>query len=249
MESVANEKPTLTELEVAIDEAMQASEGNKASAAKLLGASRDTIVARIKGSPILSAKWISRKEKDEAALATTPTAEASINGMSPVAGEQIAPVLLTEKAAEAQYESLKKSMQATGLSADTTDHALAVHRFYDQHHQHMMTLLGGGIVYCATKTLEMAQRLEREQYPDEFSIEGMLVKSGQRVTDDTILRCYEHYEKRSLAAMNMSLMATKLAAAKNESGGKGRRSKPGFSPMRVQVVAQPGSNLSIGEKS
>lgn len=247
MESVAASPGTLTEVEALIDSAMTASGGSKSEAAKAIGVTRDTIKTRIQNSPTLKAKWVTPKQKKEFALEGTPTTDASIQALSPVAGEKVTPVLLPEKVAAEELIRLQKAMEATGMDTPTTDHAMALHAFYESHAKAGLSLLGGGIVYSATKLLEIVRRLEKEPYPDECSYEGTLLKSGMRTTDETILRCLDLHGRKSLEAMNMALMQQKLVAAQG-GAGKQKRSKPGFQPMRVQVLAQPGSNLTIGEK-
>jgi hypothetical protein len=153
---------------------------------------------------------------------------------------------LTEEQAQALMEQKhKEGLLLMGLREKSATLAINMQNYHARHQAHSMGILSGGLVRAALETMEMVERLKANPYDDETSLDGVLVKSGAKATDEMILRALDAYGRKVLEYGNSEVLRRKLAA--DSGGGKGGKSKPKFgaAPMRTQVLAQPGSNVNF----
>lgn len=253
--------PTVPE-EVNIDLAMKHANGNKTLAAKALGISRDAFVARLKKFPALSMKWIKPRDPngcktnvlavEEASGLNVPDKYQSISAENKLQGKAIQKVVLSEEEIAAQIEAQKlktrEDLAATGLDDDGINATMAVHQFYLNHSQHAMSMLGGGMMFASSELLSLIKHLKDHPYDDEVTPDGgQIVKQGRRATHDMILRAISEHRNSALGFANLELLKRKIQAVSGgASGGAGKKkAKTAFSPMRANVLAQPGSTVVL----
>lgn len=213
--------------------AMLHSEGDFDKAAEALGMKKAKLKKMMWHFPELITRWGTSGQVQALKAKTT----APFHAAKAVTQEQ-AEVLMEEKHRE--------GLVMIGLKDKSADLAVALQRYHVRHQQQAMGILSGGLVRAGMEALEMINRLKATPYPDEVSFDGALVKSGAKSTDEMILRALETYGRKVLEYGNAEILRRKLSEVSNGAGnGKKSRPKFGAAPMRTQVLAQPGSNVTL----
>lgn len=225
----------------AIDLAMIHSKGNVTAAAQVLEMELKELKTKVRRSKYLRARWV--KEPVRVTKAVPPPAP-------PVHVPTAAELTENLDAATAAYEE-----QLRTITNDDNQANLGSRLFRLQmgHSIHGMALLGGGMQRAAMQLITLIDHLRTHPYPDEYTPDGVLVRSGQRETDQMILRAQQEYGRRSTEYAQITMMTAKTQQimALNNAGKNGNAKpsrKPGFSPMRplsTQVLAQPGSTVVL----
>lgn len=214
---------------LALHLAMVHSGGDYQKAADALGVTKTKLREMMRPFPQLRTRWGRSRP-------------GNVRQTHPFRGEQA----LTEEQAHAMMEQKhKEGLLLMGLREKSATLAINMQNYHARHQMHSMGILSGGLVRAALETMEMVERLKTTPYDDEVSLDGVLVKSGAKATDEMILRALDAYGRKVLEYGNSEVLRRKLAA--DSGGSKAGKSKPKFgaSPMRTQVLAQPGSNVTF----
>lgn len=222
----------------AIDLALIHTKGNVVQAAQAANLGLKELKQRVRQSKYLRARWV----KEPPAKVTK-----AVPPHVPTAAE------LTENldAATAAYQEQLKTITNDDSQADLGSRLFKLQM---GHSVHGMALLGGGMQRAAMQLISLIDHLRTHPYPDEYTPDGVLVRSGQRETDMMILRAQQEYGRRSTEYAQITMMTAKtqqimaVNSAKNGNNGAKPSRKPGFSPMRplsTQVLAQPGSTVVL----
>lgn len=220
----------LPEPALALHLAMVHAGGDYKKAAAALQLTQEKLKRLMRQFPELVTRWLRNpgKQRDKALPA--------------FAGKQI-----TEEEAEKIMEQKhRQGLILLGLKEKSADLAVNMQAYHVRHQARSMGILNGGLVRAAMETMEMVDRLKAQPYDDETSLDGVLVKSGAKATDEMILRALDAYGRKVLEYGNAEVLRRKLQAEMGGAGqGKKQRPKFGGAPMRTQVLAQPGSNVTF----
>ncbi len=214
--------------------AMLHSAGDFGKAAEALGLKRTKLKKMMWHFPELITRWGKDTQVQTLKAKTTPAPFSASKQMTQEEAEQL------------MEEKHREGLVMIGLKDKSADLAVALQRYHVRHNQQAMGILSGGLVRAGMEALEMINRLKASPYPDEVSFDGALVKSGVKATDEMILRALETYGRKVLEYGNAEILRRKLSEVSNGAGaGKKNRPKFGAAPMRTQVLAQPGSNVTL----
>lgn len=215
---------------VQTDLAMTHCKGSIEKAAEVLEKTPKEIQAVINRYPALAAKWIRVRGKK---LKTKNAFQGDLQVSEEQANKEV-------------EEGLhKQRLMDLGLKEDEAKLALSMQNYHTVHQLNSMAILSGGLVKMGMEAMAMVGRLKQNPYEDEMTPDGMLVRSGRRETDAMILRALEAYGKKTLEYYNAESVRRKLSAVTGD-GGKGKgKARFGAAPMRAQVLAQPGSNVTL----
>lgn len=215
---------------IQVDLAMTHCKGSYEKAAEVLEQTPKEVQAIINRYPPLAAKWIRVRGKK---LKT----KNAFQGDMQVSEEQ------ANKEVEEGLH--KQRLMAIGLKEDEATLALSMQNYHTVHQLNSMAILSGGLVKMGMEAMAMVGRLKQNPYEDEMTIDGQLLRSGRRETDAMILRALEAYGKKTLEYYNAEAMRRKISSTA-EGAGKGKmKARFGAAPMRTQVLAQPGSNVTL----
>ena len=234
-----------------IDLAMVHCDGDRELATKALGLpSSKELWHLMAKSKYLSGRWLRQPVrpdpmKPETTKAVHITPKAHIAQGVLLTGDEL------EKKMEIDAEKFRKSLNGIKLNADEADLGSKLFQLQMRHGFHGMALLGGGLQRAAMQLITLIDKLRETPYPDEFTPDGMLLKSGQRETDNMILKAQAEYGKRATEYAQIMLLTQKTQklasdASGGNKGGPGR-GKPGFGPKPTQVLAQAGSTVVLNQ--
>jgi hypothetical protein len=209
-ENVANSPSrvaTLDELR-RIDQALTATGGNRAMAARALGMDEKRLHNLASKNPILKPKWGTRAGEE------IPPEETQALHRDPSVSVQL------DKLIE-QQNRLARRNEVLGFSDEQKELLSAIEEEYGTHIKGMMDLMAGGLYHTFKKTLLIYPQLEKRlRHIDENQDEYMRVatsKDGERVTKTH----HEHYlevvDRMNAVAdriMNMTNFMTKIGTAK-----------------------------------
>lgn len=234
-----------------IDLAMVHCDGDRELATKALGLpSSKELWHAMNQSKYLSGRWLRQpvlpdpmKPTTTKAVHITPKAHIA-QGVLPTGDE-------LERKLEIDADKFRKSLAKIQLTDNESQLGSDMFQLQMRHGFHGMALLGGGMQRAAMQLITLIDKLRKDPYPDEFTPDGMLLKSGQRETDNMILKAQSEYGKRATEYAQIMLLTQKTQKLASDASGGNRgvpgRVKPGFGPKPTQVLAQAGSTVVVNQ--
>lgn len=233
------------------DRVMKECGGDRATAAIILGISVETLGTRLYLGGLLK-KWPAApgsvmvpKEKTRRSTANTALALSNLKPTAEI-DEEIA------KRGEVLEAALLEIMDEGGASL-----ARRLHTFQMQNAQACMEHLGAGIFRSTIQLLQLIDDLIKHPYADEKTPDGILLRDGQKATDEMVLKAQDAHAKRCLDFAQMELYRVKAekeryAMVEMKKNGAQRKGKPGFGPAlkspQTNVLVSAGAHVNIGQQ-
>lgn len=253
--NITDDPEQLERVEFALNEC----DGNHTLTAEVLQIHKAKLLRIIRETPALE-QWKPGGVKKK--KATQPVQEqlpATLPPAPPVPTHQ---ALMAQNAAlmqmiEVEDSMLRLGLDRMGLDPDQIDEAISYAQFQTAHSAQALHIMGGGMTKngirigsAMGKVYEALSNPNQTDYKDTYTTDGKLAQNGREIAANLLLAMSEEFRKIHGAILEASIARAKMEVWKRKkdassSSGNGGKGGTSFSPLRANVLAQPGSTVHL----
>lgn len=232
-------KERITSEDIAkINKALEASGGNHAAAAEILGMPTHRVNYAVRSHPALSARWRTGEDLVEGKTDINPV---TVINRTPPKPLELAPSQKLAVELTVGEKKLNKSLAKLGFKSAEIQAISSVEEFAGQHFEETLSIMHGGLLKSAMRLMLLAERIEGD-YLQSDDLEGRDRDFWWKVYFEILEKLRSMNEQTNKAALTKALIEMK----RKESEGGNPRGKPGFQPLSaVQINVNGAKEVTV----
>lgn len=221
-----------------INKALEASGGNRAAAAEIIGMAVGRLTSAVNSNPALSARWHTNNDLLDGKTNINPITAINRTPPKPL---DLAPSQKMAIELTVGEKKLNRSLAKLGFKSAEIQAISSVEEFAGQHFEETLSIMHGGLLKSAMRLMLLAERIE-QTYLQEDDLEPKERDFWWKAYFEILEKLRSMNEQTNKAALTKALIEMK----RKESEGGNPRGKPGFQPLSaVQINVNGAKEVTV----